>query len=208
MKGKLKGIALNRDNSQDITITVQEDFREEFDKLMNSDVEVEIKKASGKRSLEANAYLWSLCDRISKASSKFSTDGKNEMYREAIREKGVWKEVFVREDAVDTFINGWSNHGIGWFVDVMDEFRGKHGETFKQLHVYFGSSTYSADELGCVIDYLVMIANDLGISTMTPKEEEKMLIAWGKKYEKKFGEKKDEQVNYAADGAEAMLSLW
>ena len=184
------------------------DYREEFDELKDEDVKIEIKKASKRKSLEANAFLWQLCGQIAIKSSKFSNDGKNDVYREAIRAKGIWQEVYIRNDAVETFIRNWSSGGIGWFVDIIDEFQNKKGETFKELHVYFGTSTYNSAELSHVIDYVVNMAEDLNISTITPKEEERMLAAWGKRYEKRCGEKKDEQVHYAADGAEAMLSLW
>ena len=185
MIGKLSGLTLNRDGSQNITITVQTDFREKYDELVPNDVNVDIKKYSMKRSLEANAYLWLLCDEISKTSSKYSTDGKNEIYREAIRAKGKWSEVYIREDAVGTFIRDWNEHGVGWFVDVIDEFHNKKGEIFKQLHVYSGTSTYSSYEMSKVIDYVIMVAEDLGIPTITPKEKERLLGRWASKQEKK-----------------------
>lgn len=187
MRAKLKDLTLNRDGSQNLTLTIFEDYREAYDELADKDLEIDIKKISKRRSLEANSFLWSLCDQISKKSSKYSTDGKNEIYRDAIRKKGVWKEVFIREDAAADFIRGWSKHGLGWFADIMDEFSGKDGKVFKQIHVYFGSSIYSANELAPVIDYVVMIANDLGIPTLTPKEEERMLGSWAKRYERKYG---------------------
>ena len=181
MVGRLSGLTLNRDGSQNITVTIQSDFREKYDELADSDVNVEIKKVSKRRSLEANSYLWVLCDEIAKVSSKYSTDGKNEIYREAVRAKGLWQEVFIRVDAVQKFLNDWAEHGIGWFADVMDEFRGKNGDIYKQLHVYSGSSTYSSLEMSRIIDYVVMIANDLGIPTITQKEKERMLGNWAKK---------------------------
>lgn len=185
MIGKLSGLTMNRDGSQNITVTVEADFTNEYDELKDKEINVEIKKHSTKRTIEANSYLWLLCDEISKVSSKYTTDGKNEIYREAIRSKGKWNEVYIREDAVDTFIRDWAEHGIGWFVDIIDEFHNKKGELFKQLHVYSGTSTYTSYEMSKVIDYVIMIAEDLGISTITPKEKEKLLGKWALKHEKK-----------------------
>jgi len=181
MTGKLKDLTMNIDGTQNITIVVNADFREEYDKLKNNDIEVTFKKISYGRSLDANSFLWHLCSEVAKRSSKYSTDGKNEIYREAVRAKGVWKEIYIRSDAVETFIRDWSDHGVGWFADVIDEFTNKQGITYKQIHVYSGTSTYTSAEMSNVIDYVIMIANDLGIPTMTPKEMNKILGKWEKK---------------------------
>ena len=207
MLGKLKNLIQNRDGTQNLIINLECDYREEFDELKDENINIEIKKASRRKSLEANAFLWSLCGQIAIKSSKFSDDGKNDVYREAIREKGVWQEVYIREDAVETFIHNWSEHGLGWFADVIDEFYNDKGEMFKQLHVFSGSSTYDSAALSHVIDYVVHKAEDLGIPTITPKEEERMLAAWGRRYAKRYSKKEDKQI-LAADGTEAMLELW
>lgn len=183
MIGKLKDLTINRDGSQNLTVTVQCDFREDYDLLVGKDIKVEIKKYNRARSMSANSYLWELCGEIAKRSSKYSTDGKNEIYREAIRAKGEWKEVYIRSDAVDAFIRDWSEHGIGWFADVIDEFTNKQGVVYKQVHVYSGSSTYDSASMARIIDYVVMIANDLGIPTMTENEKERLIIKWNKKKE-------------------------
>lgn len=187
MIGRLKDLTINRDGSQNITVTVEADFRESFDELVDKDVNVEIKKFSTRRSLNANSFLWHLCSEVAKRSSKFSSDGKEDVYREAIRAKGVWEEVYIRADAVSKFTRDWSEHGVGWFVDVMDEFTNKKGITYKQLHVYSGSSTYTSLQLSPVIDYVVLQAEDLSIPTITDKELEKMLGKWAVRYDKKEG---------------------
>ena len=185
MTGKLKDLTMNRDGTQNITLIVNADFREEYDRLKDSEIEADIKKVSSRRSLDANAFLWHLCSEIAKRSSKYSADGKNEIYREAIRAKGVWKEVYIRSDAVSTFVRDWSEHGVGWFADVMDEFTNSKGVTYKQVHVYSGSSTYTSAEMSPVIDFVVLQAEDLGIPTITPKELEKLLGRWTVKQQKR-----------------------
>ena len=44
MRGKLKDLTLNRDGTQNITVTVRFDFRETFDRLAEKDLDVEIKQ--------------------------------------------------------------------------------------------------------------------------------------------------------------------
>lgn len=177
MIGKLKDLTMNLDGSQNITVTVNADFREEYDALSKSQIKIEIKKYNPARSLSANDYFWSLCGEIAKRSSKFSKDGKNEIYREAIRAKGEYEPLVIREDALDRFISRWTDKGIGWFVDVVDDYKDK----YKVVHAYYGSSTYDSLSMSRIIDYVVMIANDLGISTMTENEKERLIVKWAKK---------------------------
>lgn len=188
MIGKLKNLSTNPDKSQNITITVTSDCRDLYDELKDSEVNIEIKKTSKRRSLEANAYLWYLCGEIAKATSKFSTNGKDDIYREAIKAKGEWAEVIVPEKGLDYFINNWSERGTGWFAEVIDDeiddfdsIMGDSPDRKKKVHVYFGSSVYSSLSMSHVIDYVVNIASDLGIPTLTENEYEKMMAAWGRK---------------------------
>ena len=194
MIGRLKDLTINMDQSQNITLTVTSDFREMFDKLKDSDVNIEIKKASKRRSLDANNYLWYLCGEIAKASSRFSDDGKDDVYKEAIRAKGEWQAVPIREDAIETFVRKWSQRGTGWFAEVIDEYTGPTYDAemymgdnvlkYYLVHIYFGSSTYDSASMSRVIDYAVNMANDLGIPTLTPAELEHSLSVWQTRFEK------------------------
>lgn len=189
MLGKLKDLTTNRDGSQNITITIHSDVRDLFDRLADKDIDVEIKKASKHRSMDANAYFWHLCGEIAKASSRYSTDGKNDVYREAVKKKGEWDALLVREDAVNVFIKKWAEKGTGWFAEIVDDYiepepyEDVMGDKphYKIVHVYYGSSTYDSAAMSRIIDYVVMIADDLGISTMTENEKNKLLAAWAKK---------------------------
>lgn len=193
MIGRLKDLTINRDGSQNVTVTIEYDFREMYDKLKDDDVDIEIKQKSKRKTLDANAYLWHICSEIAKASSKFSNDGKEDVYREAIRAKGEFVQIPIRQDAVDTFVSRWSQKGTGWFADIIDDyytddeysdFMGDKESKYKLVHVYFGSSTYDSLALSKIIDYVVNIANDLGIPTMTRNELDKTLASWQKKVDK------------------------
>ena len=74
MDGKLSGLTINRDGSQNITITVNSDFSEMYDELKSAPVTVEIKKARKHRSLTANAYAWTLIDQIAERAIDGSFD--------------------------------------------------------------------------------------------------------------------------------------
>ena len=180
MIGQLKDLTMNRDETQNLTILLHADFREAYDELNGKDIDITIKKASKHRSLDANAFFWNLCSEIAKRSSKYSTDGKNDVYREAVRAKGEFEPLLIRKDALERFIYRWGDKGIGWFVDVVDD----HGKDYKIVHAYYGSSTYDSLSMSRIIDYVVNIANDLGIPTITEKEMERLLGNWAKKVEK------------------------
>ena len=180
MIGKLSGLTLNRDGSQNITVTVEADFTSDYEALKEKEVEVTIKKASVKRSLDANNFFWHLCSEIAQRSSKFSNDGKVDVYREAIRAKGEYEPLLIRKDALERFINRWKDKGDGWFADVMDDYK----TNYKIVHAYYGSSTYDSASMSKIIDYVVHMAEDLGIPTITEKEKEKLLGRWEEKQKK------------------------
>lgn len=181
MTGKLKDLTLNRDGTQNVTITVNADFREEFDRLAEKEVTIDIKRYAKHRSMDANNFFWHLCSEIAKRSSKFSTDSKDDVYREAIRAKGVFEPLMIRQDALERFMNRWCEKGTGWFADVVDDYK----ERYKIVHAYYGSSTYSSAEMSAIIDYVVIRAEELGIPTITDKELQKLLGRWQEKQDKK-----------------------
>ena len=64
MIGRLHDLTLNRDKTQNITLTVRADFMDRYDDLFGKDLDIEIKPHREKRSLSANAYLHVLINRI------------------------------------------------------------------------------------------------------------------------------------------------
>lgn len=190
MEGRLTGFSLNRDGSQNVTVTVTADFGPTFDELKDAAVSVEIKKAVKHRSLQANAYAWALIDRIAaKTHVKAS-----EVYRNAIRDiGGVSREMFLQADAVPVFRQIWEKQGLGNQVEIVDEDR-IMGWT--SIRVYFGSSTYDSAQMSALLDSLIQDAEALGIPTITPKEEKRMLGKWAARKEREHA--KAEQINPAA----------
>lgn len=86
MTGKLTGLTFNQDGTQNITVTVTSDFRQEYDELKDVEIDVEISKYFPKRSRNANNYCWELCSKI---AEKLSNEGtiytKEDIYRNAIK---------------------------------------------------------------------------------------------------------------------------
>ena len=178
MEGRLTGYSLNRDGSQNVTVTVTADCGALYDELKGGPVEIQIKKAVKHRSLEANRYAWALIDQIA-AKTRLKA---SEVYRNAIRDiGGVSKEMFMQADAVETFRQIWEKGHMGNQVEIVDEDR-IMGWT--SIRVYFGSSTYDSAQMSALLDSLIQDAEALGIPTITPKEEERMLGKWALKKER------------------------
>ena len=78
--------------------------------------EYELVKSKKRRSLDANAYAWTLIDKIA-AAVRIT---KTEVYRNAIKDiGGVSDTVCVKDEAVEKLRAGWSKNGLGWQTDIM-----------------------------------------------------------------------------------------
>lgn len=176
MTGKLRDLTVNRDGTQNITVTVEDDFAATFDALKDHPVTVEIKKASKGRSKDANAMCWALCSDIGKAMTP--PMDKEQVYRRAIRAVGVYTPVTVVVWDLATIKRRWESHGVGWFGEVVDD----AGTGKKLIHLYYGSSTYTVEEMKRLLDWLVDEAQQMQIPIPLSKaEEERLLERWGKR---------------------------
>lgn len=173
MIGQLRDLTMNRDGTQNITVTVPVDFRAEFDELKSADISIEIKKHHKRRSLNANAYAWVLIDQI---AAKMKLD-RIDVYREAIRSiGGVSDVVCVPNKAVERLEEGWRAKGLGWFTERLDS--KLNGCT--NMVLFYGSSTYDSRQMAALIDHLVQDAESIGIPTVTEAEIERMVSTWQK----------------------------
>ena len=171
MTGKLRDLTMNRDGTQNLTITVSADVRDLFDNLADKDVDIEIKAHRGKRSREANAYAWVLIDKIAEAMR----EDKVSIYRNTIRHiGGVSEPVCVRDKAVTALRECWEQRGIGWITDTMPS----KIDGCTTVILYYGSSTYDTKQMSALIDHLVQDAKALGIPTDTPQQIAQLQKEW------------------------------
>jgi len=173
MEGRLTGFSLNRDGSQNITVTVTADFSETYDKLKEEQISVEIRKATKKRSKDANAMCWALCSDIGNALRP--PVPKEEVYRKAIKDVGDYEPLPIKDEAVETFQRRWASKGTGWFAEVIDDSK---LPGYKLVFAYYGSSTYDTASMSRLLDYLVQDAREMGLAIPASKEQEEMLNAW------------------------------
>lgn len=140
--------------------------------LYNQDKEkvFEIKEHKLKRSLNANAYCWVLMNKIADAI-KIT---KEEVYREYIKNKGIFRLITMNKDATDTFIRVWQEKGLGWICDISES---KY-EGMVDVVAYYGTSSYNTKQMANFIDYVVDEAKNLGIETLPPDEIERLKSLW------------------------------
>ncbi len=145
-----------------------------YEKLKDiKQISVVAKKKSNKRSLDANAYMWLL---INKLQEELKI-GNEEIYKDLIRNIGDYEIIPVKNEAVEKFCKAWSKNGIGW---VTETFKSKL-EGFTNVKAYYGSSTYNTKNMSRLIDLVVQECKQLGIEVKPKEEIDSLLKEWDKK---------------------------
>lgn len=175
MTGRLKDLTVNRDGTQNITVTVACDFTKAFDDLKDKDLSIEIKKAQKGRSISQNAFMWSLCSDIGKCL--LPPLAKEDIYKRAIKAVGVYTQTQLLAWDIQKVQERWESHGTGWFLEVVDDVQGLVGH--KTVNLYYGSSTYTTGEFKLLIDWLIDEADQCGVQIPAGKEREELYHEWG-----------------------------
>lgn len=181
MKWITKGINVIKSIGYNILIPAPKD--ETLNKL-DPEVEyiVEIKRKVKRRSLNANAYAWVLCEKIAKELSKNAYISKNEVYKRVLIECGAFTYLPIRNDAIERFIEIWQGHGLGWHAEDAGPAK---TEGYTIMRAYHGSSVYTVDEMRRLIDALVDECNQLGIKLDDSDYIQSLVKEWGNEQAKK-----------------------
>ena len=178
--GKIEGLHLDLYTHKPIlTIICNEEktIKELADKYKDKEKLVfDVKAFRKRRSIDANSYMWLLCDEIAKVLGGKTT--KEDVYRKAIRENGVFTFAMVQEGDEDKFISVWESNGIGWVAEKLDMCKVDGGV---KIVMYHGSSTYDSKQMSDLIDYIVEEAQELGIDTKAPDEISNLKSLWAEK---------------------------
>ncbi|MCR5565997.1 MAG: hypothetical protein K6F61_04035 [Clostridiales bacterium] len=184
MIGKLKDLMRMPSGEWVLSFTTKADPRLVFDKLKDTEVDVEIKKHYRHRSKTANDFMWAMCTDIGRALNP--PIPKEEVYQRALWETrdaiGAFDTMHMRADAIPTFRIIWGQRGTGWFTEVIDY---SDIPDCKVILAFRGSSTFDSRQMSVLIDYLKqdMVNMELPIP-FSKEEEERMMLAWGKAYSK------------------------
>lgn len=179
MRAIIKGKPEAAYNGDTVALTVLLDgrHRQEIWQAINAisasekPYEVVIERKKKRRSLNANAYCWVLCQSI---AEQVGTT-KEAVYKKNIAEVGSFEVIDMVSEAVDRFIERWQKNGIGW---VAEPHSVKDGYT--SVIAYYGSSTYDTKEMARLIDALIAEAKSVGVETMTPDEIARLKDEWQK----------------------------
>lgn len=137
---------------------------------------IELKKWYKKRSLDANSYCWVICDLIAKELSKNGITTKEEIYRDAILQVGIFEPFIVQEKTFENFKRIWEKQGLGFLVQEVSR-----KDKCVKVNCYYGSSTYDSKEMSLLIEILVQLAKSLNIETKSKAEIDSLLKEWDKK---------------------------
>ena len=156
-----------------ILLNNKNSFNDEYNKIKDIDnLDIIIKKHRNKRSLDANAYLWLL---LQKMAEVLESD-KDTLYLDMLGKYGVFTHLIVKENVVDRIKAEWRLVKELGPVNV-------NGNTGIQLQCYFGSSTYDTKEMSVLLNGVINECHDLNIETKKQDEMDKMIMEWAKEDE-------------------------
>ena len=158
-KAQKPRIALTLDNLVELTFTAPKTVLRAFDGLTDKPLTVQVKEFREKRSLSQNAYLWVLLDKLAAKLDQC----KEDIYKEYVKDYGVFEILPIKNDAVATFMSKWGKSGLGWFCEDLGESK---LDGYTRLIAYYGSSTYNTEEMRRLIDAVVYDCQQYGIDTM------------------------------------------
>ena len=154
---------------------VERESLDEFKDVLGKDLDgytITFKKPKQK-SRDMHNYMWALCDAIAKKKHGFMSLTKEDIYRLAVRDVGLWNDVKVPNESTKELIEDWQRNGIGWFAETV--FRGEEETT---IRLYRGASVYDADHLYRLTNYVVEMAKEAGITTITDREMQRLKENW------------------------------
>lgn len=173
MKAKAVSVAVSLNRLPVVTFEFADKDFINSDMLDGRDLDLTVKTYRKKRSLNANAYMWELCTLI---AEKVGVT-KDEVYKEAVRNSGVFRDVELSNDAVSTIQTAWGLLGTGWITEKVDDSK-VAGKAIVRL--YYGTSKYNTKQMSRVIDGLVQDCKAIGIPTLDEIEIDKLINDWGK----------------------------
>lgn len=132
----------------------------------------EIKRFRKKRSKNANAFCWKICEQLAQATGQT----KEDVYRDAIKDVGMFKDMSMLPEDAKTMRHAWEMLGTGWLTEQVD------GDgPMLLIRFYYGSSTYDTKQMSRLIDNLMQDCDAVGIVTISEKDKALLLDDWEKR---------------------------
>ena len=162
MKARISNLLRNLNGKLIATFEVDanpEDLQEYLDK----DIDLEVKKITRKRSLDANALLWAM---LGEMAATIGTD-KWTLYLMMLKRYGKYTYISLKPEAVEDFRKMYRECEIV-------------GETDDKVYMlcYIGSSTYSREEFSRLLDGVLSECREADIKIKTSAQIEELYKSW------------------------------
>ena len=182
-KGLLRNVDVDIYERKSIVLMELEARPEELEKLQGKTLSVELKQFREKRTLDANRYYWQLVTKLADAISQSNSWVHNWMLREYGELEvldGQLVQIAIRDsEAAQYKVERAETYHLKPTSNV---FVGNDGSMYRTYYMVRGSSTYNTKEMSRLINGLISECKEVGIETLTPDEIDRMMAAYGEKY--------------------------
>lgn len=183
--GRLKGLGIDlMSRHQKLEIEIDSDIREEYDKLKDKEkLRIRIVQYRKKRSLDANAYYWTLLTKFADVIGLSNPEAHNMMLRgygqsEIFDGKAVYVTIPDTEEAEKKVNNATDYH----LAPTSQVRMGNDDVMYRTYRLLRGSRTYDTKEMSRLIDGLITCCKEAGIpetEIASPNEKEILKERYG-----------------------------
>lgn len=183
--GRLKGLGIDlMSRHQKLEIEVDSDIRKEYDKLKDKEkLRIRIVQYRKKRSLDANAYYWTLLTKFADVIGLSNPEAHNMMLRgygqsEIFDGKAVYVTIPDTEEAEKKVNNATDYH----LAPTSQVRLGNDGVMYRTYRLLRGSRTYDTKEMSRLIDGLITCCKEAEIpetEIASPNEKEILKERYG-----------------------------
>lgn len=183
--GRFKSLGIDLiSGHQKLEIEVDNDIRQEYDKLRNKEkLRIRIVQYRAKRSLDANAYYWTLLTKFAYTIGLSNPEAHNMILcgygqPEIFDDKAVYVTIPDTEEAEKKVKNATDYH----LCPTSQVRRGNDDVIYRTYRLLRGSRTYDTKEMARMIDGLVTCCKEAGIpetEIVTPNEKEILKERYG-----------------------------
>lgn len=175
--GRIKDISLDwKTNQINLSLSINErNSISEIEKLKDDEkLSIKIVKYRQKRSLDANALLWSL---LGKIATSLQAD-KWDIYLQMLKRYGKYTYICIKPNMVESVRSQWRECEVVGNVNI-------NGTEAVQMLCYFGSSTYNTKEFSVLLDGVISEMHEMGLEVPPSTEMKRALEEWERKTSEK-----------------------
>ena len=183
--GRFKGLGIDlMSKHQKLELEIDTDIREEYDKLKDKEkLRIRIVQYRKKRSLDANAYYWTLLTKFADVIGLGNPEAHNMMLRgygqsEIFDGRAVYVTIPDTEEAEKKVNNATDYH----LAPTSQVRMGNDDVMYRTYRLLRGSRTYDTKEMSRLIDGLITCCKEAGIpetEIASPNEKEILKERYG-----------------------------